>query len=205
MQTMRTNWPLIAICGLLNAVLCAAYSIMQAPDGSLVWRHAAVRGTAEILGQLALATGVCTLAASVWHSGRRFDWPLLLNGLALGSLGLLFLGVAGAAVSFRTIAGLVVAMALSLGALVLTAASASRRNRLGLWVWGMASAGAVAYAAAFLWMKPVPGTHSEILWIGSYYGFQAACLLGLAWKKRASHRQQDGRWTVGPTAVAGPA
>lgn len=205
MQTMRTNWPLLAICGLLNAALCAACSIMQAPDGSLAWRHAAVRGTAELLGQLALATGVCTLAASVWRSGRRVDWPLMGNGLALGSLGLVLLGVAGAAVSFRTIAGLVVVMALSLGALFLTAASASRRNRLEMWVWGLASAGAVAYAAAFLWMKPVPGTHSEILWIGSFFGFQAACLLGLAWMKRANHRRQEGRWTVGPTAVAGPA
>jgi uncharacterized membrane protein HdeD (DUF308 family) len=205
MQTVRTNWSLLAICGLLNAALCAACSIMQAPGGSLTWRHAAVRGTAELLGQLALATGVCTLAASVWRSGRRVDWPLMGNGLALGSLGLVLLGVAGAAVSFRTIAGLVVVMALSLGVLVLTAASASRRNRLEMWVWGMASAGAVAYVAAFLWMKPVPGTHSEILWVGSYFGFQAACLLGLAWKKRTSHLRQEGRWTVGPTAVAGPA
>lgn len=205
MQSLKTNWLLLATCGLLNAALCAAFSIMQAVDGSLGWRHAAVRGTAEILGQLAMATGVCTQAASIWRSGRRIDWPLMVNGLALGLLGALFLGMAGPAMSFRTIAGLVAVMALSLGVWVLITARASSLNRLGRWVFGAACAGALAYAAAFLWMKPVPGTHSEILWIGSYFGFQAACLFGLAWGRRASHRQQDGSWTVGPTAVAGQA
>ncbi|MBN9661425.1 MAG: hypothetical protein J0H49_24735 [Acidobacteria bacterium] len=203
MQEQRNHWWLLAVCGVLNAALWAACSFMQAPDGSFVWRHAAVRGTAELLGQLALASGAGTVVAAVWRRERRAGWPLMGNGLALIALGLLFLGVAGGRVSFRAIAGLLVVMAISMGVRMLTTTGEQSRGRASRWVNRLACAGAISFAAAFLWMKPVPETHSEILWIGSYFGYQAACLFWLAWRARGSHAPQHGDWTVGPTAATG--
>ncbi|QOY90361.1 hypothetical protein [Paludibaculum fermentans] len=198
MQTLRRNWWLLAICGLLTAALAAACSFMQAPDGSLVWRHAAVRGTTDILGRWALAAGLCTVAAGVWRLGRSLCWPLMINGLALGALGVMLLGMFGAGVLFRTIAGLMVVMALGLAALMLSAVRGLRRSAVSLWLLGLAFAGSLVYALAFAVMKPVPETHSELLWVGSYFGFQAVCFLGLAWRLRAIGVSRDGRWAMGP-------
>ncbi len=200
MQTLRKNWWLLALCGLLTAALCAASSLMQARDGSLIWRHAAVRGTTDMLGRLALAAGVCTAAAGAWRLGRGLCWPLVVNGLSLSALGVLLLGIFGASLAFRTLAGLLVVMALCLGVLMLSAVRGLRRSPAALWLLGLACAGSLAYALVFLWMKPLPGTHSEILWMGSYFGFQAVCLLGLAWRLRAIAASRVGRWSVGPQA-----
>ncbi|MGJ5819149.1 hypothetical protein [Paludibaculum fermentans] len=205
MQTLRGNWGLLALCGLLNAVLCAGWSFMLAPDGSLTWRHAAVRGTTEILGWLALAAGLCSVAAGVWRLRRNLCWPLVVNGVALGALGVLLLGLFGAGVAFRTIAGLLVVMAGSLGALMLAAARGLPRSAAEVWILGLACAGSLAYALAFILMKPAPATHSEILWVGSFFGFQAVCLLGLAWRLQASGTPRASRWVEGPLGASGQA
>src|SRR5258708_32827151 len=114
-QTLSRNWWLVALCGALNAGIAVLYFVMgdsQAPLTFHTWQ-----GTVLLLGRLALAAGVCTIAAGVWRPAKGVSWLLVVNGLAGGTLGLVYRGVFGNKSSFRSIALLIVAMASSLGML----------------------------------------------------------------------------------------
>ena len=160
---------------------------MQGPDGSLTLRQYAVPGTVVFLGKVALAAGACTIAAGIWRSAQGKSWILVLNGLALIALGLIFNGIFGSRISFRTIALLLVVMAMSIGIFEWVIKRALRRQRYvaDAWFLGLAGAASVGFALAFFafafgWIKLGPGPHADFLWFGSYFGFSAICMLGLA-------------------------
>jgi len=139
------------------------------------------------LGKIALAAGACTIVVGVWRSAQGKCWLLVLNGLALGALGLLFNGIVGFRISFRTVALLIVLMAMSIGILeFVTARSLWRPYHVADgWFLGLAGVGSLAFALAFFalgfgWIKIEPGSLSDLLWLGSYFGFDAICTLGLA-------------------------
>jgi uncharacterized membrane protein HdeD (DUF308 family) len=120
-QTLTKNWRLLALCGVLEAIISVICFIMQDADGPLTFQ--ARNGAVLFLGQLALAAGACTIAAGLWRSTKGKCWLLVLNGRMVSWLG----------------------------------------RSLG-----------------FRWIKIEPGSHSDLLWLGSYFGFSAICMLGLA-------------------------
>jgi uncharacterized membrane protein HdeD (DUF308 family) len=141
------------------------------------------------LGLLALAAGVCTIAASVWGSRKDNSWLLVLNGLACSSLGLLVtLGATGATrpIAFRTIALVIVIMAMSIGLYELATARTLRGHLMDEWLLGAAGVVSVGFAVAFLafvlrWIKLDPSPSAQTFyWLGSYFGFTAICMMGLA-------------------------
>ncbi len=200
-QTLVRNWGLLVLCAVLEALLSANYLVMQERDGHWALRSYALPGTVTFLGQLALAAGFLALGASLWRSVRGRCWPLLINGLALGAMGLLFLGAFGPRVSFRSIAGLLVVMAASLCLLAVSTVRALGHRTRNRWIAGTAGLLAFAFALVFAWMQPQPGTHSEILWIGAYLGFQSLCLLGLALRL---HMPEAGGWSTSTRPPALP-
>jgi uncharacterized membrane protein HdeD (DUF308 family) len=141
------------------------------------------------LGLLALAAGVCTIAASVWGSRKGNSWLLVLNGVACSSLGLLVtLGATGATrpIAFRTIALVIVIMAMSIGLYELTTARTLRGHLIYEWLLGAAGVVSVGFAVAFLafvlrWIRLDPSPSAQTFnWLGSYFGFTAICMVGLA-------------------------
>ena len=107
----------------------------------------------------------------------------MLNGLALSALGLICLFWTGR-LAFRTVALLFVVMALSIGILELATALTLRRHVANEWFLGLAGAASVGFALAFLalafrWIKPEQPT-SLFLWMSSYFGFSAVCMMGFA-------------------------
>jgi uncharacterized membrane protein HdeD (DUF308 family) len=183
-QTLTKNWWLLVLCGVLDATISAIYLIMQDTDGPLTF-HAWNR-TIVFLGKLALAAGACTIAAGIWRSRKGKSWLLALNGLALCALGVIS-NLTRYPISFRTVALLLVVMAMSIGILELETARAMRRQRpmANEWFLGWAGAASLGFALAFFalafrWIKLDPGSHSDLLWLGSYFGFSAICMLGLA-------------------------
>src|SRR6266480_3453568 len=86
-QTLIKNWLLLALCGVLDAIISVIYLIMQDTDGPLTFHT--WNSTLVLLGKLALAAGACTIAAGIWRSTNGKCWLLALNGLALGALGLI--------------------------------------------------------------------------------------------------------------------
>ncbi len=177
LQTLIKNWWLLALCGVFDAIMSAAYLIMQ-DTGFHAW------STVRFLGRLALAAGICAIVAAIWRSAKGKCWPLALHGLALGALGLILSGIFGSRISFRTIALLIILMALSAGILELATARSLRRHLADEWFLGFAGAVSVGFALVFFafgfgWIKMGPGSQSSIFWLGSYFGFSAIAWLAL--------------------------
>lgn len=204
-QTLIKNWWLLALCGVLDAIMSVIYLIMQDTDGSLTLRTYAVESTVVLLGKLALAAGACTIAAGVWRSTKGKCWLLVLNGLALGALGLICYQLTHYQISFRTIALLFVVMSMSAGIFELLIARVLRRQRhvADEWFLGLAGAASVGFALAFFalafrWIKLDPGSQADFLWFGSYFGFSAICILGLALRLHSLGPSQSGQWEALP-------
>src|SRR5260370_4506468 len=108
--------------------------------------------TIVFLGKLALAAGVCTIAAGILRSAKGKCWLLVLNGLALAALGLIQFAFTRFRISFLTIALLIILMSMSLGILELVTARTLRRQRhvADGWFLGMAGVASIAFALAFV-------------------------------------------------------
>jgi uncharacterized membrane protein HdeD (DUF308 family) len=185
-QTLTKNWWLLALCGVLDAMMSAIYVIMydSGPDGPLTLRR--WNGTVVFLSELALAAGACTIAAGIWKSAQGKSWILMLNGLALSAYGMLPLVWRGP-LSFDVFALLVVVMAMTLGLLALATARYMRQHVADEWLFGAAGAASVGFALAFLalvsrWiqLERRPFHASAFLWLCLYFGFSAICMLGMA-------------------------
>ena len=122
-QTLIKNWWLLALCGVLYAIISATYLMHYMQD-----RGFHVRSTIVFLGELALAAGACTITAGIWRSAKGKCWLLVLNGLALGALGLTLTGIFRHSISFGTVALLIILMAMSIGIFELVTARTLRRH-----------------------------------------------------------------------------
>lgn len=100
-------------------------------------------------GEAPVCFWVGSIASGLWRSAKGKCWPLVLNGLALGSLGLIFTVLFRFRISFRTVALLFVVMALSMGILELLTARTLRRHRHVADAWFFATAGVSSVAFAF--------------------------------------------------------
>lgn len=189
-QSLVKSWWLLALCGVLDAIFAVLIVLMGSPDRSPDLRafiHS--RNGLTQLGVLALAAGVCTIAASFWSPRKDNSWLLALNGLACSSLGLLVtLGAIGVTrpIAFRTIALVIAIMAMSIGLYELATARTLRGHLEDEWLLGAAGVVSVSFAVAFLafvlrWIKLDPSPSAQTFdWLGSYFGFTAICMVGLA-------------------------
>ncbi len=174
------NW-LLAICGVLEAVIAVIY-LVTALDGRLTFH--AWNAAVALAGKLAIAAAACVILAGVW---RLTSWFLILNGLGLGALGLIqFTFVRRFPVSFLTIALLVIVMAASSGVLGFIIARSLRREQhpAAESLFEVAAAVSICFALMFFalgvhWIRMTPGSHVELLWLGAYFAFSAICMLAL--------------------------
>ena len=186
-QSLVKSWWLLALCGVLDALFAVQIVVMGSRDGSPILRtfiHS--RDAISQLGLLALAAGVCTIAASVWSSRKDNSWLLVLNGVACSSLGILVTVGANRSITFRTIALVIVIMAMSIGLYELATARTLRGQFIDEWLLGAAGVVSVGFAVAFLafvlrWIRLDPSPSAQTFdWLGSYFGFTAICMVGLA-------------------------
>ncbi|MGA7410579.1 MAG: hypothetical protein WBW33_08835 [Bryobacteraceae bacterium] len=198
-QTLTKNWLWLGLCGVLYAIISAIYLIMGETDGPVTFHSWS--STIVLLGQLALAAGACMIAAGILRSTKGKCWLLVLNGLALGALGLIQYGFTGYRISFLTVALLIILMAMSSGILELLLARTQRRqgHLADGWLLALAGAASIGFAVVFLalgfrWIKLEPGSHLDLFWLGSYFGFSAIWLLALALRLRNLGPSQSGRW-----------
>ncbi|HMD98138.1 MAG TPA: hypothetical protein VKM93_12525 [Terriglobia bacterium] len=200
---MINRWWLLALCGVLDAILALLNLSMQDPDGSLTWRIFVPMSTGMLMCRLAVAAGACTIAAGIWRSREGKSWLLVLNGLAFSAYGLIPMIFSTRPLSFRLFAFLLVVMAMSIGILELATARTLRRHVADKWFLRLTGAASVGFALAFFalgvrWIKLEPGSHSVFLWLGSYFGFSAICMLGLALRLHSRGLSQSGQWEALP-------
>jgi uncharacterized membrane protein HdeD (DUF308 family) len=91
--------------------------------------------------------------------------------------------------NFLLFARLLIVMAISIGIFELVTARTVRRQRRGAdgWFLGLAGVASIGFALAFLaltmgWiqLEPRPLHASLFLWLVSYFGFSAVCMLAFA-------------------------
>ena len=178
MPMLFKNWWLLALCGVLDAIISIIY-FNHAGNGFVL------KSTIVFLGKLTLAAGACTIAASLWNFRKSKSWLLVLNGLALVALGLIASGIFGSRISFRTVALLIILMAMSIGVLELRTAWSLHQVR-ERWFHGSAGVISLGFALAFLligfgWTRLNPTSPGQtLLWLGSYFAFAAICMVWLA-------------------------
>jgi hypothetical protein len=147
---------LLMLCAILEGIISITFLTTQ--------------GTA-VLGKLTLAAAACVLAAGLWRGSTGRSWLLVLNGLALATIGVIFNSLFRYRVSFRTIAFLLAVMALSNGLLALQ--------------WSLRLAGSVSlgFALALLALSlrwiPLGSERLDLIWMGSFFGFSALCMMAL--------------------------
>jgi uncharacterized membrane protein HdeD (DUF308 family) len=177
MQTLTKNWWLLAIAGLLDAVISVLY-FNHVGHGVHTMRDV------YFMGRITIAAGVCTIVAGLWRRDRGQWWPLALSGIALSALGLVFDGVFGSTIRFRTVAVLIILSAVSTGIFQCAAARRLWRRKVAdASLLGVAGIGSAIFASAFFalgfgWAKIEPGSFKDLLWLGLYFAFSAVCMLG---------------------------
>ena len=151
-RTLSRNWWLLALCGVLHAVISVICLAHYMRDTGFNGWSTNVWSSVVFVGELALAAGACTMAAGIWRSAKGKCWPLVLNGLALGALGLILTGIFGSSISFRTVAFLIIVMATSIGIFeLLTARTLRRQHHLADgWFLGLAGVLSVGFALLVL-------------------------------------------------------
>jgi uncharacterized membrane protein HdeD (DUF308 family) len=186
-QNLSKRWPLLVLCSLFYATFSFMILFIWSPDGLLTLRtFADSRSSIEQLGLVALAAGVCTVATGTWNAREGNSWLLVLNGLACCALGIMVALGASRPITFRSIALVIVVMAVSIGLYELVAAQTLRGRRVDEWLLAAAGVLSVGFAGVFLgfvfgWIRLDPSPSAQTFhWLGSYFGFSAICMLGLA-------------------------
>jgi uncharacterized membrane protein HdeD (DUF308 family) len=184
-QTLIKNWWLLALCGVLDAVIAAVYLLMQGTNGPVLshtWS-----GTLVLVGKIAIAAGACTIAAAIWRCGSGRSWALALNGVAVAALGFIQYGLTRFPIGILAFAVLIVVMAASIGVVELAIARTFRRQNqpADAWFFGLAGIVSVGFvlpalALGLRWIPIEPGSHVDLLWLGFYFAFAAICTIGLA-------------------------
>ena len=202
---IRNRW-LLAFCGVLDAMYAVMNLFMFDTDGSLTLRRFLRVGTVVHLGELALAAGVCTIAAGIWSSGKGKSWLLALNGVALSLYGLVSVSpLPNRRISFLPFALLFVVMAMSIALFGLTTAQTLRRHVSDKRLLDLAGVASIGFAVGFLvlgfgWIRLGQPPAFEI-WMSSYFAFSAICMIGLALRlnrlRAAIHRMAGSALSAG--------
>src|SRR5258706_6708848 len=134
-RALSKIWWLLALCGIVDAIIAALHFLMLNMDRSVAWD----------MSVLSIVAGACAIIAGVWNSGRGNSWLLSLHGLALGAFGLIGVSpLVRGPLSFRPISLLFVLMALSIGAFAWE--TALRTNRF----LKLCATASVCFAFSFL-------------------------------------------------------
>ena len=186
-QNLIKRCSLPVLCSLFYATFSFMILFIWSPDGFRTLRtFAHSRSSIEQLGLVALAAGVCTVATGIWNAREVNSWLLVLSGLACSTLGIMVALGASRPITFRSIALVIVVMAVSIGLYELVAAKTLRGRRVDEWLLTAAGVVSVGFAGVFLgfvfgWIRLEPSPSAQTFhWLGFYFGFSSIGMLRLA-------------------------
>jgi uncharacterized membrane protein HdeD (DUF308 family) len=180
-RTLIKNWWLLALRSLLAAIFSVAAFLMRSTAESYTLQEFATKGITVLFGIMATAAGVCTVLAAIWRSREGKSWLLMLDGLCISAVGVLL--ILSHSISFSTVVLAIVALAMIIGVVELAAARLVRRHVPDEWFLVCAGIGSLAFGLAFFMVRPQEAA-SALVWLGSYSGFSAICMAGLALRFR---------------------
>lgn len=182
LQTLIKNWWLLLLRSLLALLFSAMAFLMQSSADTFTLREFAMKGMVVFFGVLALIAGACTAAAGIWRATSGKWWLLLWDGIIVSSAGLLL--IFANRFSFWTVTQAVVVLAAAIGIIELITARSLRRHVPDEWFLALAGVASLGFAILFLVLKPEE-PRALFVWLGSYSGFSAFCLLALAFRLRS--------------------
>lgn len=180
-KTLIKNWWLLALRGVLATLFSVTAFLMRSSAETFTLREFATEGMTVFLGLLALAAGLCTIAAGVWSVRDGKSWLLALDGLCVSAAGVVL--VWSHQITFSAVAFVLVALAITIGVAELGTARLVRRHVPDEWFLVLAGLTSLAFGLAFLVIRP-EGAGSILIWLGLYSGFSAVCMVGLALRLR---------------------
>ena len=208
LQKLAKNWWLLAICGILEAIISVIYCAMydSGPDGSSLLSVNRWNGATVLLSKIAVMAGACTIATAIWSFASGKSWMLVLNGLAFTAYGLIPLLWRNSPLSFDVFAVLLIIMAMTFGLFAIAIARNPRRGVADEWFFGLAGAASVGFAFAFLalvmrWIQLERRAFhpSVFLWLCVYFGFSSICMLGMALRQQRLGPSHSGPWKAIPS------
>jgi uncharacterized membrane protein HdeD (DUF308 family) len=186
-QSVTVRWSLLLLSSLFHATFSFMMLCIWSPDGlPALHTFAHYRSSIQELGLVALAAGICLVVAGLWNARSMTAWLLVLNGLGCSVLGILIVFGSTRQVSFRSLALVIVVMAVSIGTFELATGRTLRGRRAAEWLLAAAGVVSVGFAGVFLgfvvgWVPLDLSPSSQTFhWLGAYFGFSSICLLGLA-------------------------
>ncbi len=178
-RVMINNWWLLALRGAF-ALLFAMFAFsMQTVMGTWLVSAIALAGVVVLFGLLALAAGICTIAAAIRGAGRDKSFLLLWDGIAICVAGIVIL--VERRVDLQLLVHGIAVWALIIGVLELLLARRLRRHLPD--EWSLAVAGAVSFGfGLFFLVARMTEAIAMLRWVGLYAGFSAAMILALAFR-----------------------
>lgn len=180
-RTLIKNWWLLALRSLLAALFSVAAFLMLSTAESYTLQEFATKGITVLFGIMAAAAGVFTVLAGIWRSREGKSWLLVLDGLCICAVGVLL--ILSQSITFSMVVSALVALAMIIGVLELAAARLVRRHMPDEWFLICAGIASLAFGLTFLVVRPDQAA-STLIWLGSYSGFSAICMAGLALRLR---------------------
>jgi uncharacterized membrane protein HdeD (DUF308 family) len=183
MRVLIQNWWLLGLRGFLALVFAALAFSMRGLLNAYFINAIAFVTLVVIFGLLALAAGVCTMAAGARGAGGQDkSWWLIGDGVVLSIAGLL--AVMASKLSLSTVGHVVAVSALVIGICELFLAGRIRRHVPDEWFLVLSGAGSLCFGSylVFMW------THEASVigkWVGIYAFFSGMVTLGLALRLRA--------------------
>lgn len=169
-RSFAQTWWLLVLCGALNLANAAMHILVANPQGALAVRRFALAESVFEISVLALAAGVCAIAAGLWSAGKNHSWLLVLHGLGIAGFGLLGVSpLVKGPLSFQPVSLLFVLSAVALGAFAWRAARAPVAGALGIAL----AISFVAVGFGAIRLEPAPWW----IWMGSYFVYCAAFMV----------------------------
>ncbi len=182
LRVLINNWWLLALRGILALLFAALAWSTHTVLGTWLLSAIALAGIVVAFGLLAIAAGVCTIAAAVRGGGGE-KWPLLLwDGMIVCVIGA---GVLLApALNLIWLVRMLAACAVGIGIVELLLARALRRHIPDEWF--LALSGTVSFGfGCYLFLFWTREVGTMLRWLAAYAGFSGLAILSLAFRLRA--------------------
>jgi uncharacterized membrane protein HdeD (DUF308 family) len=181
-RTLINNWWLLALRGVFAmAFAILAFSLRRLAE-SFLTRPIVHAGVVVIFGLLALAAGICTIAAAVRRADKDKSHLLLWDGVAVCIAGLVI--VLAPKLELTWLVDIVAIWAVVIGVLELLIARRLRRHIPAEWSLAFAGMGSLCLGVYFLLQRSNEGA-SLLLWLAVYAAFSAVTILVQAYRLRA--------------------
>jgi uncharacterized membrane protein HdeD (DUF308 family) len=179
LRVLIHNWWLLALRGVFAALLALFAFSMHTTAGTWLLSAMASAGLVVVFGILAIAAGLCTMAAAVRGAAQDRSHLLLADGIAICIGGGVIL--LAPRLDLAWLVATVAVLAMAVGVLEIMMARRLRRHIPDERILALSGAVSFFLGAYFALARPMQ-TGPMLQWLGVYAAFSAVAILALAFR-----------------------